>query len=1246
MKIYRFFATVATLLSLMVHHQAANAQQCADLNLTNPIVAGTLTLGTGTVAGNAFTGSGNVLSASGARTSSAVIIPDSTPKAFPTFTSATIGAGTSIAPGYYDKVTSNPSGFAGGDTYTLITTLTTPNSGVTTFAKGTYFIKTWTIGKSATINVTGDARIYIGSSVSMGKSVKVNSTGNSNSMLITLLGSASLTSSNSTSTPSVIKATIVSDSASASVDLGNATTFTGNILSEGNVRIRNSAVLNNGASSSNTHTCPNLADYQFDEQTWIGAAGEIIDSGPKGYHASSKLANTSANRATPFGSTTKINPARTPNTAGTCNFGVFDRTTPDFINNATYTYVELPASFPKMNSSFTFMAWVNTSNASQSGQRVFTTDDADDGWGFSIGDSSPGTIRLFNRKITSTGTVTGSGGSYFGCGVFCLDTNAVFASNTWYFVALRVDTVAKSVTINVFNQAGASLANPTGYFNGTWGPGTGKVAIGGETAGEGTGPNFHFKGAIDEARIFQGVLSDASVNAQKDRVRSCPISLSGFVFSGTGAASTCAPQTITVTAKDSLGSTVTNYTNAVTLSTSSGKGNWTLATGSGAFVAGAADSGLATYTYAASDAGFASFALSNERAGSLTVNANDAASAITSTSAAVNFTDNAFVVAPSDPLGLQVVAGRPHAFSASLFKKDPTTGNCSLATGYTGSKSLDFWTTNSGSHPAASTAPSIDAASACASPAALASSAPAVNAASNTISLNFTAGAAPFHLCASDVGQYAINVRDDTLSFAGTVITGASSTATARPFALAIDAIQSGATANPGGTASAGTKFIPAQTAFSARVTAKNWASGQDTLIAGTPDPTANLSANATTAGFAAASSIAASAQTPSLGILGTLSGGSVASASFASGVAAATPLSYSEAGSIKLTATSSNYLGSGFNVPGVATGNVGRFHAASFAPSGASASPSCASGAFTYMAQNFPLAATLQAVGSSGGFLLNYDQAKGYAFLATPAWRAVDALDGVDRGARLSTGTAPTWTAGAWSFNSTAVQFNRLANPDGQYDQLQIGLSAVDADGAAIAGMNMSYTAPGTCVAAACNAKAVGSTQKIRFGRLDLSNAYGSILTTLRTEAKAQYWTKSATGTPWGWSQNTLDSCTTLPYASMGLGGYLGSVGSATLPSGSLTLSSGKGTIVVTRPAGATVSGSVNLGINLGAAAASPNSCLTGLPSVAASATPLAHLQSNHCNASNFNLNPNARLTWGNASGKSGATVFIRETY
>jgi len=434
------------------------------------------------------------------------------------------------------------------------------------------------------------------------------------------------------------------------------------------VRVGNDAVLNKGSSSSNTHTCPNLADYQFDESTWTGATGEIIDSGPNAYNASSKLANISLNRATPFSSTSKINPVRTPSSAGTCNFGVFDRTTPDFINNATYTYAELPTSFPKMNSSFTFMAWVNTSNASQSGQRVFVTDDADDGWGLSIGDNTPGSIRFFNRKITSTGAVTGANGSYFSCGVFCLDTSAVIASNTWYYLVLRVDTAAKSVTINVYNQAGTSLASPTGYYNGTWGPGTGKIAIAGETAGEGTGANFHFKGAIDEVQIFQGVLSDASVNALRNRTRSCPIYLANFVFSGTGSASTCTPQTISVSPKDSTGSTITNYNKTVTLSTSIGNGNWTLVNGSGAFSAGAADSGLATYTSSTADAGVASFALSNDRTASLTVTATDASYPISSTSSAINFTDNAFVIEPTDPLGLQVIAGRPHAFSASLFK--------------------------------------------------------------------------------------------------------------------------------------------------------------------------------------------------------------------------------------------------------------------------------------------------------------------------------------------------------------------------------------------------------------------------------------------------------------------------------------------------------------------------------------------------------------------------------------------------
>ena len=91
---------------------------------------------------------------------------------------------------------------------------------------------------------------------------------------------------------------------------------------------------------------------------------------------------------------------------------------------------------------------------------------------------------------------------------------------------------------------------------------------------------------------------------------------------------------------------------------------------------------------------------------------------------------------------------------------------------------------------------------------------------------------------------------------------------------------------------------------------------------------------------------------TPAAGTLGALGGTvAIAPASFSAGAATVANLTYSEAGSVTLQATSVNFLGSaGVNYT-AASGVVGRFFADHFALlAGVSVTPAC--GSFTYMDQ------------------------------------------------------------------------------------------------------------------------------------------------------------------------------------------------------------------------------------------------------------------------------------------------------
>ena len=291
-----------------------------------------------------------------------------------------------------------------------------------------------------------------------------------------------------------------------------------------------------------------LADWRMDEASWNGTAGEVKDSTGNGYNGRAAIAAGS----TAVASTLLTAPvAYSSGGRSTCRYGDFDRASgPPRVN----TYVELtgiPTLPPPGISGFTFAAWLRTTDASQSGQRILVRDDADNGWGFSMGDPGNGRIRLFNRNMSATGVVTGTGS--IGCGInsgtFCLDTSAVITNNNWFFVAVSVDTAANTVAHYVYNTGGTLLSTTSGTYSGNWVDGTGLASLGGETASssEGRTPSFHVKGNIDEVQIYQGVLSQSDIALLLTRSRTCAGSGPDHVeLVHNGAALTCSPKAIKV----------------------------------------------------------------------------------------------------------------------------------------------------------------------------------------------------------------------------------------------------------------------------------------------------------------------------------------------------------------------------------------------------------------------------------------------------------------------------------------------------------------------------------------------------------------------------------------------------------------------------------------------------------------------------------------------------------------------------
>lgn len=600
-------------------------------------------------------------------------------------------------------------------------------------------------------------------------------------------------------------------------------------------------------------------------------------------------------------------------------------------------------------------------------------------------------------------------------------------------------------------------------------------------------------------------------------------SLNNFLIDLGGAtASTCSPKRITITARDSSNNKLTSYTGAVTITTSTGRGTWsktgTAADASGALTAGS-DNGQASYTFTAADAGDIVLTLDNQRAQALTITVADSSAAKSNTSATLTFSDNAFVIANADVLGNDVVAGRDHNFTATMMRRDPTTGFCGAATAYNVSN-LRMWLTRNTNDPGGA-APTVNSVL-------LPNSQPG----SNNINLSFTNGVALFSLRTTDVGKYAINLADTSNSFAGSTITGSSATLVARPFGIRI-----GVTGNPGATSAAGTAFRAAGQIFTVTVTGVGWQASDDANNDGIPDNhndtlpgnNANLNDNNPLVSFGRESpaegiSVSAELFAPSPGVNPGLSG-SVNFSTFTAGAASTPNISFGDVGIIEIAArvTDNDYMGS----PGTAkiigkSGHVGRFYPDHFRLTNLSATPSCNSVLpYSYLSEDFSLGVTMTPFSAAGAAVQNYTGSfnKFNVAAVQSMLSAVDQLSAVNLSSRLTSATGIyNWSAGVLTATPN-VRINRAANPDGPFAQVRFGFRPVDSDSvtARTSELNLDIDNNGTADAVRFGATTMG----LRYGRLRLDDSYGPETANLPVIFRTEFWD----GTEW--RQNRDDSCT-----------------------------------------------------------------------------------------------------------------------
>jgi MSHA biogenesis protein MshQ len=661
---------------------------------------------------------------------------------------------------------------------------------------------------------------------------------------------------------------------------------------------------------------------------------------------------------------------------------------------------------------------------------------------------------------------------------------------------------------------------------------------------------------------------------------------------------------VTVTALDNSGNTLTGYTSPVTLvariGSSSGSVSSTATWTSLASNNGVWDAVNKRYTFSANDHGVAKFQLTNSATEDIYIVVSESVSGSTLASTLITpiqFSGGAFSVSALDSLNTGVVAGRPHLMRITR------TNGCGTDGTYSGSKALDSWyTPTTFDHPAGAIAPKICAtnASGTCQPAGgscqvQSIAPPAVSSSSNNLSITFANGNADFCLVTSDVGKYTISVRDD--SNMSLPITGSGSTLTARPLALYFNHATQGGIANPKETTSSGVKFISAGDTFEGIVSAVLWTFALDPGYTGMPTVTPQNNATAWSDALLSSPPTFAWPTTLSVASVVNPSGGdgtlnspvdsySLAASAYTNGYAVlpANSLSIDNVGSFLLTETVSNYLNtSGTTVPAYSD-VIGRFYLDHFELSSGTVSAAC--NGYTYMGQpKLGIAFTLRAENKNNGRATNYAMTPAVTLVAEDQGAG---NTGYDLSSRISSGTG-TWAADDYTVSASSATFSRPDTPGpitggaenaaGPFDQLQIGVDVIDADGARIQGLDMRATTQGACTATAdaatdCDAKVIGTT-KIRLGRISLQNASGSELLDLPVPLTAEYWNGNS------WVTNTEDSCTALiaPADGSGLRFQLANNG-ATTATLSNPLVSGDAGLSLSAP-GVTHSGYVDITID-----------------------------------------------------------------
>ena len=947
-----------------------------------------------------------------------------------------------------------------------------------------------------------------------------------------------------------------------------------------------------------------VAEYRMEQTSWSSAVGQVLDTSGNGRHG------------------TALGAIQTTPNGRVCRAGNFPANTTTAAIDAINTGINVPQT---VGSAGTVTFWYKSNNAWVGGGDAQLLDaTVVNGQWFFLVRRNNGDLRF---------VMTDSGGT-----VRAVETSAVVvAANTWKHIAVswNFNALAANNSDHLRVYVDGVLQTQSSFTtNSIISPQIGTLYVGdnrsGNTGQNGTGSSAN--GLIDEFRIYN--YEGGAALVQRDYNQGGAGCLSHYAIANAGTGVTCQQNTVTVTAHDSAHGNIImpNNTTTILLSTSTGKGDWSLVSGYGVLNNGVADDGVATYLFNGEYQ--AVFALTHSTAATVVIHVTDGQfiesenpSLVISACSTVRFNACELSLSRCVPSSASSAYARlftklaDTAFSldAVKLKVDGTLENT-----FNGTVTVDLLAnTNSGVSLGSNNCPTSQ--TAVIPLGNVAFSGGRGPAAGMGVASTAFSGVSPNYSAYRDIR---VRFTCNAATCGSAMVACSSDNFAVRPKAFAVgssanaDASGSNASATP--TVKAGANFTLTATSVPGYASAPKLDSTKVAAHSGAVRsilPVGNFNNAAVATGVASGTFTY-----PEVGYFGFLANG-VYDDSFAAADSATSDCT----DDFSNTADSAGKFGCKFG-NSTATGYFGRFIPDHFALTSGAVSPACGA-AFTYFSQDgFTTSFVMTAQNGANETTQNY--AGSYAKLSLATWGAAPASAaspgfGFATSAALPTGsalgasaTAPTgtWTAGVASIGAK----HQVSRPTALTAETQVTVTAlpVDADG---------VTMP------AAVAVQTASTP-LRYGRLALFNAFGSEKSTLQLPIQLQYWSGKS------WVTNSADTCSAVQASDFAFAFPSATANQLSACETAMTVSGTAPSYSLSLAApGAGNYGWTDITLNLGASASGNRCVAVGGAGAASTTVNRPWLQYPWGGTLS---NPSARATFGVYSPETRKTVHVRELF